>query len=74
MSEGNGTPVTWRELNLALDPLKTGLGEVRSDVKLLLAAHAGDEAVSRFQRGLLGGVVILVASGIGELLYLAAGG
>lgn len=74
MSDGNGTPVTWRELGLALDPLKSSLSEVRADVKTLLAAHAGDEAVSKFQRGLLGGVVILVASGIGELLYLAAGG
>ena len=74
MSEGNGSPVTWRELNLALSPLKEGLSEVRSDVKLLLGAHAGDEAVSGFQRWLFGTVVVLVSGAIGTLLYLAVGG
>lgn len=28
MSEGNGDPVTWRELNLALKPLREGLARV----------------------------------------------
>lgn len=72
--DGNGTPVTWREARLLVNPIIEDVAEIKSDVKTLLAAHAGDEAVSKFQRGLLGAVVILVSSGIGTLLYLAVGG
>lgn len=32
MSDGNGDPVTWRELNLALEPLKKGLKRVEDKI------------------------------------------
>lgn len=35
MSETNGSHVSWRELNLALDPIKEDVAEIKSDVKAI---------------------------------------
>lgn len=42
---GNGSYVTWRELNLVILPLKDDLAEVKGDVKKLLAGQAGAAAL-----------------------------
>lgn len=39
-SPGNGDHVTWRELNLALDPLKTEIATIGDDVKTLVTASS----------------------------------
>lgn len=74
MSDGNGTPVTWRELNLALAPIHQLLNETRGDVKSLLVANAGAEAISGWQRWFFGTVVVAVLGAIGTLVGLAFGG
>lgn len=74
MGEGNGTPVTWRELNLALDPLKSALNETRGDVKALLVANAGAQAVTTWQRWFFGSVLFAVLGSIGMIIGLAVGG
>lgn len=38
--EGNGSSVTWRELNLALTPLQTGLNEVDKKVDSIIETLA----------------------------------
>ena len=40
MAEGNGSPVTWRELNLVVEPIKTDVSEIKEDVKRLLGGQA----------------------------------
>lgn len=35
MPERNGSHVTWRELNLALDPIKSDVAEIKGDVKAM---------------------------------------
>ena len=53
MAEGNGTPVTWRELNLVVDPIKEDVQEIKKDVKRLVhgqATAAGIELVAKEDR------------------------
>ena len=53
MSEGNGTPVTWRELNLVVEPIKEDVQEIKQDVKRLVrgqATAAGIELVAKEDR------------------------
>lgn len=45
MAEGNGSPVTWRELNLVVEPIKEDVAEIRKDVKSLLGGQARAEGV-----------------------------
>jgi hypothetical protein len=53
LAEGNGTPVTWRELNLVVDPIKDDVKEIKEDVKRLVrgqATAAGIELVAKEDR------------------------
>lgn len=53
MAESNGSPVTWRELNLVVGPIQRDIGEIKSDVKRLLggqATAAGVELATREDR------------------------
>jgi hypothetical protein len=53
LAEGNGTPVTWRELNLVVDPIKEDVSEIKQDVKRLVrgqATAAGVELVAKEDR------------------------
>lgn len=70
----NGTPVTWREFNLFREPLIRDLAEIKGDVKTLLAAHAGSEALSGWQRWFFGSVIIASLGAIATLVWLAVAG
>lgn len=61
----NGAHVTWRELNLVLEPLRNDVAEIKGDVKTLL----GQQFLSARGRQLLtkGAVKILLALPIGGL-------
>ena len=74
MNDTNGSHVTWRELRLLIDPIKEAVNETRSDVKLLLQAHAGDEAVSSWQRWFFGAVFVSGLGAVATLVWLAVGG
>lgn len=82
MSDGNGTPVTWRELNLVVDPIKEDVRAIGADVKLLLTRQASDAGGvvalgtaldhRRFWLGIAASFVTAAFSGaLGALLYLA---
>jgi hypothetical protein len=58
----NGSPVTWREMNLRLKPIEDDVGEIKTDVKTLLGKAAGDAAVSSWQRFFFGTVAVAVIS------------
>ena len=73
MAEGNGEYVTRRELNLIVKPLEDNIGEIKSDVKTLLASQAGSKALSVYQRFIFGTVVIGVLTIIVTLLIVAQG-
>ena len=73
MSDENGAHVTWRELRLLIDPIQRAVDETRSDVKLLLAAQAGDDAISSWQRWFFGVVICSTLGAVVTLLYLALG-
>jgi hypothetical protein len=73
MAVGNGNPVTWRELNLVIEPIKEDLTEIKGDVKILLAAHAGSEAVSSWQRWFFGSAFVIVAGVAAYLCQVAFG-
>ena len=74
MTDTNGSHVTWRELRLLIDPIQRTVDEVRGDVKLLLAAQAGDEAVSSWQRWFFGGIFVAGLGAVATLVWLAVGG
>jgi len=65
--------VTRRELNLIVKPLEDNIGEIKSDVKTLLASQAGSKALSVYQRFIFGTVVIGVLTIIVTLLIVAQG-
>ncbi len=67
----NGAYVTWREFNLAWDPLKDDVAEIRRDVKALLASQAGDDAISGWQRWFFGTVIFGMIGAISTLVWLA---
>lgn len=46
----NGHPVTWRELNLALDPIKTSIEELHTSVRVLADERTERIAVARTVR------------------------
>lgn len=73
MGVGNGTPVTWRELNLLITPLQDDVTEMKADVKSLLATQAGDEALSNWQRWFFGAVFLGILSAVISVLWLTVG-
>lgn len=52
-TEYNGAPVTWRELNLALQPLRDGHRRLESKVDEVLETIAENRGADRASRGFL---------------------
>ena len=73
MAEGNGEYVTRRELYLITKPIEDNVGEIKADVKTLLAAQAGSRALSTYQRWLFGTVFIGILAILATLLVIAQG-
>jgi hypothetical protein len=61
--EQNGSPVTWRELGLALHPVREALAEVKDEIAELRADLAASKYIAE-SRALLGPRGRLLANGI----------
>lgn len=75
----NGDYVTWRELNLALDPLKADVREVRDVVNVLHADFFTDVGSARERRNVqsarhfwIGVVVAIFAATLTALITIVA--
>lgn len=66
--------VTRAELKAHLDPMRTDIKEIRSDVKSLLGSQAGGQALSAWNKFLLAGVFLPSIAAIATLIWLASGG
>jgi hypothetical protein len=64
--------VSREELAAHLTPINQSLGEIRTDVKSLLAFQAGSRAVSSWQRFWLGSVAVGLVGAVATLVWLAA--
>lgn len=66
----NGDPVTWRELNLALDPIKDDVKEVKHEITELRADLTASKLITT-NRAFLGARGVTVANGL--LIAVPAG-
>lgn len=69
--DGNGSPVTWRELNLALQPLKDGhkrLEHKMDDIANTIAENRGADRANRglldSRRWLISTIIVVLTSSI----------
>lgn len=61
---GNGSHVTWRELNLALEPIKGDVEEIKADVKVLVADKARSQGFKQAHHWIGTVVISLLCGGI----------
>lgn len=69
---GNGTPVTWRELGLALEPLHERIEALDRDVRLLLDHLASTRAVAGYRRWMAATMIAAAAAAAAITTTLAA--
>lgn len=76
MTEGNGSPVTWRELNLALAPLRDGHKEIVRKIDALVETVAENRGAEKASRGFLDSkwrvistAVVILTSTIGTTIF-----
>lgn len=67
----NGSYVTRAELNAHLGPLRDDLHDIKTDVKKLLAAQAGGQTVSSWNRFLVGTVIAFAGLAVAAISVLA---
>lgn len=67
MSE-NGTYVTRAELKATVEPMREDISEIKTDVKTLLTARAGQAALNRFAARVGTAAVALSAGAVGAIL------
>jgi hypothetical protein len=58
----NGSHVTWRELNLSLDPIRLQLDRIQKTTDLLLEEHIAVQARSRLRMWVLTACVAIVSA------------
>lgn len=68
---GNGSPVSWRELNLALDPIKKDVVEVKTSLDVFHAEFNAFRILNDSRsflgargRGLVNGLLVAVPAGL----------
>jgi hypothetical protein len=64
MAGDNGSHVTWRELNLALGPIREDVGEIKEDVKAIREQSWLGPRGKALVTTVVGGVLVLVISGL----------